>query len=258
MPLHSDTQRKVIALVLTLGIYALVSVSVLLSWSLPEPDESLRDITPLALMIAAATQPELQREKEAPPSAPPAPMLSPDRPVLASPPPASQPPAPPKEALKPRPAKPVERKVAVPATGYVQAPMAAAEPQPIMSPVASVPVPAVQEASPAPALSAAARADISAAYRAMIHGRIAAAQVYPHLARRMGQEGTVLVRFTVLADGRIDAVRVVESSGSDSLDAATVELFMSGLGGRFPPIPVELNKPNWTFSIPIRYQLNAG
>jgi len=239
-------------------VYALVSVSVLLTWTVPEPDESLRDITPLALMIAAAAQPQEQVEKEAPPSAPPVPMQAPERPVLASPPPASQPPAPPKESHKPRPAKPVERKIAVPATGLVSAPMAAAEPQPIMSPTVSVPVPAVQETPPAPSLSAAARADISAAYRAMIHGRIAAAQVYPTLARRMGQEGTVLVRFTVFADGRIDSVRVIESSGSDSLDAATIELFTTGLGGRFPPIPVELNKPNWTFSIPIRYQLNAG
>jgi protein TonB len=106
-------------------------------------------------------------------------------------------------------------------------------------------------------LSASAIKDIAGAYRTMVHGRIAALQQYPVSARRLEEEGTVLVRFTILASGKIADVSIVESSGSQSLDEAAIAIFMQGLNGQLPPIPIELNKTKWTLSLPIRYQLQS-
>lgn len=46
--------------------------------------------------------------------------------------------------------------------------------------------------------------------------------VYPRSARRAGHEGSVTVETAVLPDGRVGAVRVVESSGFEELDESAV------------------------------------
>ena len=46
---------------------------------------------------------------------------------------------------------------------------------------------------------------------------------YPFFARVLGREGTTELAFTVLADGRVSAIQVSKSSGSDSLDDAAVD-----------------------------------
>jgi protein TonB len=46
---------------------------------------------------------------------------------------------------------------------------------------------------------------------------------YPRLSVRLSEEGAVLLRITVGADGAVRAVAVVESSGSERLDGAAVE-----------------------------------
>src|ERR1700760_758225 len=46
---------------------------------------------------------------------------------------------------------------------------------------------------------------------------------YPDLSRRMNEQGNVLVRYDVGADGSISNVTVTKSSGSERLDAAAVQ-----------------------------------
>ena len=46
---------------------------------------------------------------------------------------------------------------------------------------------------------------------------------YPRLARRAGEEGSVLCRLHITADGTVERVEVIESSGSERLDAAARE-----------------------------------
>jgi protein TonB len=53
--------------------------------------------------------------------------------------------------------------------------------------------------------------------------RIEGAKRYPRVARRMGIEGKTTIRFRLRPDGKVDSVQVVESSGSDILDAASLE-----------------------------------
>jgi TonB family protein len=57
---------------------------------------------------------------------------------------------------------------------------------------------------------------------------------YPTHASNSDEGGTVKVRMEVLPDGRIWAVKVVESSGSSSLDAAATGAFHGGFVRPFP------------------------
>jgi TonB family protein len=56
-----------------------------------------------------------------------------------------------------------------------------------------------------------------------ILSRIEGAKQYPKAARRMHMEGKATVRFKIKADGKVDSVELMESSGSDILDQASLE-----------------------------------
>ena len=53
--------------------------------------------------------------------------------------------------------------------------------------------------------------------------RIEAAKRYPKAARRMGIEGKTAVRFKLKPNGKVESVEIVESSGADILDQASLE-----------------------------------
>jgi len=136
-------------------------------------------------------------------------------------------PAPPPEMPKPAPAapktvpvihKPVPRPA--PATPI-------ARPAPLAPPVEASPTPATAPSidRPAPAAAAPAAPTVTAAPAVpkTVSGvaYIQAPQpVYPPIARRMGEEGTVLLRILVNEHGRPERIDVRQSSGSARLDAA--------------------------------------
>ncbi len=53
--------------------------------------------------------------------------------------------------------------------------------------------------------------------------RIEGAKRYPRMARKMGMEGRATVRFKLKADGRIEKAELLETSGSEILDQASLE-----------------------------------
>jgi protein TonB len=53
--------------------------------------------------------------------------------------------------------------------------------------------------------------------------KIEAAKRYPRAARRMGVEGTAVVRFKLKPQGQVEAVEIAESSGSEILDHASLQ-----------------------------------
>jgi TonB family protein len=57
----------------------------------------------------------------------------------------------------------------------------------------------------------------------LIIRRIEAVKRYPRMARKMGIEGTAVVRFKLRPEGRVEAVELVDSSGSEILDNASLE-----------------------------------
>jgi protein TonB len=53
--------------------------------------------------------------------------------------------------------------------------------------------------------------------------KIEAAKRYPRAARKMGIEGTTVVRFKLKPQGQVEAVEIAESSGSEILDHASLQ-----------------------------------
>ena len=58
---------------------------------------------------------------------------------------------------------------------------------------------------------------------AEIMRRIEKAKRYPRMARKMGTEGQATVRFRIKTDGKVEGVELMESSGSEILDQASLE-----------------------------------
>ena len=79
-----------------------------------------------------------------------------------------------------------------------------------------------------------------------------AAPPYPRRARRLGYEGTVLLKVLIDENGRVDNLTVLESSGHDTLDRAALSAVKNWL---FEPGTEDgLKKKMWV-KIPIRFDL---
>jgi TonB family protein len=57
----------------------------------------------------------------------------------------------------------------------------------------------------------------------LILRKLETAKRYPRMARRLGVEGTAVVRFRLKPEGGVEAVEIVDSSGSEILDKASLE-----------------------------------
>jgi protein TonB len=84
---------------------------------------------------------------------------------------------------------------------------------------------------------------------ARIRHRIEAVKRYPEEARRDSIQGTVSVRFRVHADGRLERVELVRSSGSRVLDEASLETIRRA--APFPPVR------GWV-QVPLAYTLGEA
>ncbi|MFZ0258026.1 MAG: energy transducer TonB [Gammaproteobacteria bacterium] len=77
---------------------------------------------------------------------------------------------------------------------------------------------------------------------------------YPQMARRRGQEGRVLIRVSVLGNGRVGSARVAKSSGYGSLDRAALKAVKRW---RFEPA-LRAGKPvPATFTVPVTFRLEG-
>jgi len=150
-------------------------------------------------------------------------LIAPPAPVPMSPPRVETPPSPPKPVEPPR---PVVKKVAPKPkpTPRPKPEKAISEPQPeTPAPVAEA-APAVESAPVAPIKAPPGPA--VAAPQPVVEPRFDAAYlnnprpVYPRLSRRLGEQGKVLLRVFVSADGRAEDVRLHQSSGHKRLDEA--------------------------------------
>jgi len=136
--------------------------------------------------------------------------------------PVTQPQTPPKplpvrSRIEPKPTKPIE-------------------PLPLVAAPAEAPAPFVAPASPVrdlPPIDTAPRQTVAtvpaAAAPAVVLPRFDAAYlqnpppVYPALARRLGEQGRVLLRVMVTAEGMAERVELKASSGADRLDRAALD-----------------------------------
>lgn len=80
--------------------------------------------------------------------------------------------------------------------------------------------------------------------------------IYPHLARRQGWQGKVLLVFTVNTSGNIQNIHIKQSSGYALLDNSAVEA-LNKLGKL--PLQQELQlSSNTQFELPVIYRLQKG
>ncbi|MBK9427483.1 MAG: energy transducer TonB [Gammaproteobacteria bacterium] len=180
-----------LALLLALALHA-AGGAWLTQWH-PAPTTATVSAPVMAQLIIKPSKPA------APPSAPPAEIKKPPaKPVLA---------ARPRPASQPRP---------VPAPRSEAVPLAVAPPPPA-APTAPVAPASVSTAAPSPAPAVAPPVPDLAA-----HCLYRQAPVYPAAARRRRLEGSVRLQVALDATGAIDAVTLIESSGSPLLDAAAL------------------------------------
>ena len=181
-----------------------------------------------------------------PPPPPPEPVIVPPEPVVI---PEPEPVAevikkpkavPPKPIKKPRP-KPKPKKQPRPE------PVVKAEPEPVVEPEIIKPQP--------PPVVTAPPVDnrIIDEYKITVRKAIETNKRYPRKARRLRQQGTVTLGFTILRDGTIENLRIIQSAGNTSLDQAALKTIRK-INGKFP-IPAELNRTSWEFNVPMKYSL---
>lgn len=136
---------------------------------------------------------------------PPQPEVKPPEPPRPKPTPARQP-----APMAPPPIMTAAAEAPAPVAGFAVAPQPPAPP--VLPPIDAVPVPPAPAAPPAPAPVTAARFD--ADYLANPK------PAYPVASRRLGEEGKVVLRVHVSAEGTARAVEVKQSCGFARLDEA--------------------------------------
>jgi protein TonB len=78
-------------------------------------------------------------------------------------------------------------------------------------------------------------------------------KTYPRQAQMLRQQGVVSIRVSLDATGQVLSVALAQSSGSASLDAATLDL--ARRASPLPPPPSGMETPV-SLVIPLRYQLH--
>jgi len=226
----------------------------------PSPPE---DQTVTLVFEPPEAPPSLAPEPAAPPEAPSPPEAAAPPPDAPTPPDpvAAQPeyPEPPAPAIEqpPVPAEPLPplRAEEQPAEPHKAPPIhrpaakaKSAEP----ARVAGQPRTAEPSTAAAPAESA-AEAPIAADWQRSLAVWLAAHKVYPELARRRGEQGSVGLRFTANRSGRVLNVSLVSSAGSPALDAAAAKMVGDAT---LPPFPAGMPQQTATLTVTIRYALS--
>lgn len=181
---------------------------------------------------------------------PPAPRVEPPNPAPA---PAPAPAPQPKPKPTPKPvARPVERPrpaprpVAVPdpAPAPAPAPVGAVQPQP-PAPPAAAPV----AAAPVPAPAAPARVELPSTNADYLQNPV---PPYPAISKRLGEQGKVVLRVLIAADGTAKEAEFVQRSGYERLDEAarTTVLKWRYVPGKRGGVPEAM----W-FNVPINFVL---
>ena len=133
-----------------------------------------------------------------------------------------------------------------PATQPPSQPAAAEAPSALAS---SAPVPVAAASQPTAAAASADSYTAPQTDAAYLHNP---GPHYPHLARKLGWQGTVLLHVQVGADGRCTAVQLQRSSGHTVLDEAALQAVRTW---RFIPARQGDRPVNAWVDVPIRFNL---
>ncbi len=76
---------------------------------------------------------------------------------------------------------------------------------------------------------------------------------YPDIARRLGHQGTVILRLTINRNGAIHKIDISQHSGYQALDESAEKIIRRS--GPFPSFPQSLNINSLTIDIPFQFNL---
>lgn len=111
----------------------------------------------------------------------------------------------------------------------------------------------VNERQPMQVAASGRYARLTRDYRSTLLRLIERHKYYPIHARRNGLEGTSTVAFTVNRNGAIGDISLARSSGTTLLDQAAVQTIIRI--NNAPPFPADIKRSQWSFAIPIAYNL---
>jgi protein TonB len=94
---------------------------------------------------------------------------------------------------------------------------------------------------------------VDATWLGKVSAWLLAHRSYPEVARRRGQQGTVVVHAEVDSEGHVLQVSMVNGSGSALLDEAAMSLVRFA---SLPPFPADMPVPTQAITVPIRYELD--
>lgn len=89
-------------------------------------------------------------------------------------------------------------------------------------------------------------------YREAIKRKIEKEKRYPNLAEENGYEGKVDVRFKLFADGKVDEVEIIKSSGYQVLDKEAVGAVTRA--APYPPMPKSIKREYIIVEVPIVFR----
>lgn len=92
-------------------------------------------------------------------------------------------------------------------------------------------------------------------YLQQLQQRIAQQRYYPRRSRARGEQGRVVVRFVLAADGSVKGLEVIDSSGIARLDQAAIKTVERA--APFDPLPAGLRQDEWTIEVPLVFKLGG-
>ena len=94
-----------------------------------------------------------------------------------------------------------------------------------------------------------------AAYGRELAGALATQQRYPRIALLRQWQGTALLQLELAADGRLLGVRVLSSSGHDTLDRQALDMVRAALP--LPAMPAALAGRPLTVDVPVVFRITS-
>ncbi|MCJ8326495.1 MAG: energy transducer TonB [Campylobacterales bacterium] len=95
--------------------------------------------------------------------------------------------------------------------------------------------------------------NIKNAYLTKVRKHIESHKKYPRKAKRLRQEGKVVISFIIKPDGKIHGINLKSKCPYKRLNDAALKILKKIV--QFDPIPDELEKNSWKIDIPIQYSL---
>lgn len=214
--------------------------------------EPTPEVQPEPEPIVEEVMEETVPEKKPEPIIEPEPIVKPEPKLQPKPEPKPKPKIEPKPKPKPKPVEKQQPKV---------------EPKPVVKPKPITPAPAkpVAKVAPKPApkkveplFTPGQIASAEQQYLFALREEISmhAQTTYPRRAKRRQWEGTVMIQFTLMPNGKITQLALVNSSGKSMLDTAALSIFQERMNSQFKAFPKEIMRSNWQIKVPVNYQLN--